>query len=326
MFCKPTVLIFISITCCLLQNGFCDNDYPGKSSDNTLGLSGDEAITETDDPQTKLSTLEIPQDSLISVNLKDGSQLNGRIIRRDSLNITFRTFSGLQLEIPLQIIKSFDPVQGREDKGEFRRFDPNYSRLLFAPTGRPLAKGKGYISDYYIFFPGVSYGFTNNISAMAGFSILPGMDFSEQMYYLAPRFGFYISKQFSVSAGALYMSNIDAEVAAGLGFMVATYGPQDRSLTAGIGFGFFKDEDSDFRFHEYPIIMLGGNWRLSNSIALISENWIITGTDFNLSSQPFSIAMRFFGSRIAVDFGFLLIGEVLKEGFPVPWLSFAYNF
>ncbi|MDH5721633.1 MAG: hypothetical protein OEZ13_13585 [Spirochaetia bacterium] len=38
------------------------------------------------------------------------------------------------------------------------------------------------------------------------------------------------------------------------------------------------------------------------------------------------LAVRFFGKQIAVDAGFIFIGEMLKQGFPAPWVSFIYNF
>jgi len=37
----------------------------------------------------------------------------------------------------------------------------------------------------------------------------------------------------------------------------------------------------------------GGNARLSNSVSLASENWIITGGNFYLGTQPFSVAVPF---------------------------------
>ena len=55
--------------------------------------------------------------------------------------------------------------------------------------------------------------------------------------------------------------------------------------------------------------MLGGNIRLSNNIALVSENWFITGGDFSLGEQPFALALRFFGDRLAADVGAILVGE-----------------
>ena len=38
---------------------------------------------------------------------------------------------------------------------------------------------------------------------------------------------------------------------------------------------------------------------------------------FDLARQPFGTVARFFGERVAVDARFILIGEILREGFPV---------
>ena len=67
--------------------------------------------------------------------------------------------------------------------------DPNYSRLLFAPTGRPLAKGDGYFSDYELVFPGVAYGLTDNLSLAGGVSVIPGLGLGEQLFYVSPKLG-----------------------------------------------------------------------------------------------------------------------------------------
>src|SRR3970040_849893 len=41
-----------------------------------------------------------------------------------------------------------------------------------------------------------------------------------------------------------------------------------------------------------------------------------TGEDFRLSEQPLGVALRFFRERLSVDVGFVLVAEVLDEGFP----------
>ena len=104
---------------------------------------------------------------------------------------------------------------------------------------------------------------------MAGFSVIPGLGLTEQLKYVAPRIGIQTSDEFAVSVGALYISAKD--VAAGIAFAVGSIGQQDNSFTAGIGLGYTKAEEEEFKFDEHPIIMLGGNIRLSNSIAFVSE-------------------------------------------------------
>ena len=73
-------------------------------------------------------------------------------------------------------------------------------------------------------------------------------------------------------------------------------------------------------------IPLSGQTPEPGTDSLVSENWFITGEDFSLSEQPFGIALRFFGQNLAVDLGAIIIGEIIKEGFPIPWLSFVYHF
>jgi hypothetical protein len=264
------------------------------------------------------------QDSLVTIELNDGSSLKGSIINQDESKVYFKMINGIEATIPKSIIKKIKPLEGKIVEGAYQRFDPNYSRHLFAPTGRPLRKGEGYFSDYYVFFPGISYGFTNNISIMAGFSILPGASFEEQLKYIAPKIGINVNEKFAIATGALYIGVED--VAAGIGFLVGTYGERDRCFTLGIGLGYTKMEDEDLKFAEHPIIMFGGNARISNSIAFVSENWLITGSNFDLAKQPFSIGFRFFGDHISVDVAFIIILDIIDEGFPVPWLSFVYNF
>lgn len=266
-----------------------------------------------------------PQDSLIVIELKDGTILKGNVLQKSESALLIETTSGLEVRIPFDKIESHRFVLQGSDEEKFERSDPNYSRLMFGPTGRPLHNGEGYFSDYYIFFPGMSYGFTDNFTLMAGFSIIPGASFNEQLKFISPKIGIQSSDEFAMSVGALYIT-VAGEFAAGIAYGVATFGGINKSLTTGIGFGFSKEEGESLNWADTPILMLGGNIRLSNSIALVSENWIILDDEIGFENQPFGLALRFFGDRVAADAGFIITAEVLKHGFPVPWLSFVYNF
>ena len=296
-------------------------DYKNKidKTDHMEEMGTESANSVMDSIKTAIS------DSLVSIELTDGSILKGHIMEEENQKIQFRTLGGLELTIPQSMVQKISQLGGKVKEGKFYRYDPNYSRLMFTPTGRPLRKGEGYFSDYYVFFPGISYGVTNYFSFMAGFSILPGANFNEQLKYIAPRFAIDLNEKMAVSAGALYASATE-DFAAGIGFLIGTYGERDKSLTLGLGLGYTKNEADNFSFGEHPIFVIGGNIRLSNSVSLISENWIITGGDFDLGMQPFAFAFRFFGDHLSGDVGLIIIGDVIKEGFPIPWLSFVYNF
>jgi len=272
---------------------------------------------------------EVVADSLISLELSDGSILRGAIVSEDADTVIFITSAGLKITMPRSTIVSRSVTRGRMVEGRFHRFDPNYTRLLFTPTGRPLRKGEGYFTDYYVYFPGVAYGLTDHLSFMAGISVIPGAGLDNQMLFVAPRYGVELSEQFALSGGFLYMS-FGGEFSTGIAFATGSYGLQDKCFTAGIGMGYTYNENEEgvkeFEFAKHPILVWGGNIRLSNSISFVSENWIITSEDFDMGFQPFSVALRFFGEHIAVDAGAIIMLEILEEGFPIPWLSFVYNF
>ncbi len=269
---------------------------------------------------------EVQPDSLVSITLNDGTTLRGRIVQEDADTISMVTLGGLAVKIPRSSVVSIERIRGRVVGGQFYRSDPNYSRLLLSPTGRPLRKGEGYFSDFYIVLPGIAYGLTDNVSVLAGVSLIPGLGLNEQLFYVAPRIGTQASDAVAVSAGVLYMTLLEEGISGGIVFGVGTFGEEDKSFTVGIGLPYLKEKGQEFQFGENPILMLGGNVRLSGSIALISENWLILGDNFDLGQQPFTLALRFFGERIAVDLGAIMVGELIKEGFPIPLLSFVYHF
>ena len=202
-------------------------------------------------------------------------------------------------------------------------YDPNYSRLMFAPTGRPLRKGDGYVSDHELVFPGFAVGLTDNLSLAGGVSILPGLGLTDQVAYFSPRVGFHLSDRAAVSVGALVVGAPADLGSAGIAFGVGTFGSRDHSLSVGLGLG--RDLGRSHGDAE-PILMVGGQTRLSKSIALVSENWIVLDGHTGLGQQPFGLALRFFGERLSADMGFILVGEALDEGFPIPWVSVSYHF
>jgi len=278
-------------------------------------------------PARAQDTAQVSQ-NYVEVKSRDGTSYRGMIVAQDEKSVTVKTLQGFDIVFPREMIESIRPLRGQVTARGFRRADRNYSRLLLSPTGRPLRQGEGYFNDLYIFFPSAAFGVTNNLSVLAGFSIIPGVGLDDQLFYFAPKFGIRASDRFSASVGALYMAwyGLDESVSAGMLFAVGTYGSDDLSVTFGTGLGYAKLEDEETQWAKHPVFILGGSWRLGNSIALVSENWVIGGKDFRLNEQPFVLALRFLGDRLSADFGAILVGEILDAGFPIPWLSITYNF
>jgi len=259
----------------------------------------------------------------VVVELKDGGRLIGRVLREDDSVVRLRTNAGLELDVPREAIASLRPAGER--RAEPERLDPNYSRLMFGPTGRPLRKGDGYFSDYELLFPGVAVGLTDNLSLAAGMSTIPGAGFDEQVFYVSPRLGHRFSDTVSASVGGLYATlryDEGERDSLGILFGVGTFGGAKRSLTVGLGLA----DALEGGFDPTPILMVGGTVTLNRHVALVSENWFVLGRDVDLGEQPLGAAVRFFGSRVSADVGLAFAASTLGEGGYVPWMSVSYHF
>ena len=266
--------------------------------------------------------LTIPDSTIIQIlNTTDGSTLIGRIVEIGENEIQFETTIG-KLTIPIAKIENIKeaPVTSIKD-GKYWFPNSNSTRLFFAPTGRMLKKGEGYFSDYYLFFPGIAYGVSDNVTIGGGISLIPGVGFENQIFYLTPKIGIKATENANFAAGALIMRvsdfGDDDHPIVGILYGVGTFGTTDKSFTIGIGYGF-----ADGDLAEKPMIMVGGESRVSRRIALVTENWILPGVDNPLISY----GVRFFGEKLSVDLALLnTLGE--DSLFPgVPYLDFVFNF
>jgi hypothetical protein len=163
---------------------------------------------------------------------------------------------------------------------------------------------------------------TDNLSLAAGVSAIPGLGLGEQLLYVSPKLGFRLSDRAALSAGALVAgSGVDQGWSGGIVFAVGTFGGENKSVSVGVGLG---RQLGNHDGRTSPILMLGGELPLARSVSLVSENWLVR--DIPLEQQPFGLALRFHGSRLSADVGVILVGEVLEEGFPLPWVSVSYHF
>jgi len=255
--------------------------------------------------------------TVYKLTLKDGSEIIGTIQREDSILVEFRSISKVSMRVLREQIRSLVRLPGNVLGGEFLRSDPNYTRLFFAPTGRALKNGQGYFSTYEIFFPFVAVGIGDIVTLAGGMSLIPAAD--NQIFYLAPKITPIHFKDLDISAGVLYINVTSADFSGlGIVYAVGTYGSSNGALTVGLGWGFSQGELAN-----KPILLLGGELRVSNSVKFITENWIPPGTDLII----YSFGVRFFGENLAADLGFIRPSRFGASGFPfVPWIGFAYNF
>lgn len=259
-------------------------------------------------------------DRVVTVELRDGSRLVGRVVSEDDASLKVQTTSGVEVTVPRASVVS---ITGAGEGVSTRGTDPNYSRLMFGPTARPLRKGDGYFADYELVFPGVAYGVTDNITIGGGISAVPGIGLGEQLFYISPKVGFELGPQASVAVGGLFAGfgddfDDDLQDSLRIGYAVGTFGPPSRSATLGLGLANVDGETA-------PLLMVGGAATLSRHVALVAESWMDVSNP-DLSTQPVGVAVRFFSTKLSADVGVILIGELLEEGFPLPWISVTYHF
>jgi hypothetical protein len=268
--------------------------------------------------------LRIPDSTKVQViTTIDKSKNIGRIVKVGEDDIVFKAEFGTII-IPISKIKDIKEIPASSIKDGVYWFpNPNTTRLYFAPTAQMLKQGEGYFADYYLFFPAFAYGITNNFTIGGGMSLIPGASMDEQMFYFTPKIGLKAAKNFNIAAGALVVKipNFDDEndesPLVGILYGVGTVGNPDASFTFGLGYGFVDDE-----FANKPMVVIGGEKRLSRRTAFVSENWIMPGVDNPLISY----GLRFFGEKMSVDLALIniLSDEFIFPG--VPYIDFVINF
>jgi hypothetical protein len=296
----------------------------------TIGLMEKQALearialmlnTDVEGDLKPVISMRLPDDlgagQMAVLTLLDRTELNGHVARVTPDTVVFETAGGLLVQVPEEKVLSLEWPEGMIRGGEFMRYDPNSTRLFFAPTGRGLRQGEGYFADYVLFFPTVALGVSNYFAMSGGISLVPGAN--TQIAYLAPKISLHSDDKVSAAAGVLFAFDLGGEGSIGIGYGVLTFGSPASAITLGAGIPFGEDVGNS------PLLLIGGETQVSGHAKLITENWIFTGEDNLLL---FSGGVRFFGRKLAVDLALVSSPEFFEEeGFPFfPWVDFSVVF
>ena len=228
--------------------------------------------------------------------VSDGGYLLGRVYQVETVQGT--SFTGTLVSMSLAALEFDTPEIGHVslDRSQIRRavlqepatttrpgyFDiGNGNRLFFAPTGRGLRKGEATLQDVNVYLVGINYGLTDNLSLGGYVSVVPGLNPNEQFLVVTPKLSYPIAANLHAGVGLLYVRVPDFSISnngtrtsngigAGLGYGVITYGGADDNLTFGLGYGFVNNSVGST-----PLLMAGGQKRVSRRISLISENYLL---------------------------------------------------
>jgi len=264
----------------------------------------------------QVSPQEVVVDSTetVVVTLADGNQLTGVILSVSETELELRMQTG-RIFIDLNRIQS---IQSDEIETPSREWfdNPNTSRLLVSPTARPLDKGKGYYQNIYVFISGVSYGITDNLSVTGGMSMIPVIGITNQLFFIGGRFGGSVAENHYLSGGALYSTAGGFDNNLFIKFGNYTYNFNRGSITSGITAFSLTDEIGT------NAVLLGGDYRVTQRIAFVSENHYFP----DVSEALFSYGVRFMGEQMSFDFAFIQAGFGLGIGIALPFIDFVFNF
>jgi hypothetical protein len=174
----------------------------------------------------------------------------------------------------------------RSPKG-FSVPNPAASRYLYAPSSINMKAGQGYVSQKLV-FTSVAYAPHDNLTLIMGtFTLFP-----PAMTVFGGKASFEISENLHASIGGeAFVLGIEQEVPLGLAFGALTWGNEDAHMTLATGYA----GGSFFDGYGIPV-MVGGQWRGSEGVALITENWVILDGDDLFGGNVGSALVSFIGS------------------------------
>lgn len=262
------------------------------------------------------------------ITLNDGSIFTGNILSQDSATIVFQTNSIARMDIPVRQMKNLREIQPPiPGKRSYRLANPFPTKYFFTQSAINLQKGEGYYQNTYVFLNSVNYGFTNYFSIGAGVEILSTIgsissnEFSPT-WYIAPKLGFKVSDQLYLGGGVTF-ANIGGffdNSKIGLGYGLATFGSMEHNFSIGLANVFSIDDHGN-----NTLITLAGMTRISERLALVTENYISTSND--IGSTLLSYGLRFIASKTSVDVGFINNRDIVKSFFlGVPYVDFNIKF
>src|SRR6187431_1522413 len=85
-------------------------------------------------PPALVAIVVAPAGETQELKLKDGTRAIGRVESIEGTHFTFRTTSGVVMDVETVQVQALEAMQGRVVDGDFWFEDPNPTRLFFAPT------------------------------------------------------------------------------------------------------------------------------------------------------------------------------------------------
>ncbi|MEO9964287.1 MAG: hypothetical protein ABJF11_00770 [Reichenbachiella sp.] len=273
------------------------------------------AQTRIDPDKVKIKNDSTTEKFLYKVVTKSGNKIIGEVVKVSSDSLTLSNADLGQMDFPLSNVSTFT-VYNPMEENDGERYMVGANHYLIAPsTPYGLEKGEINLQNSEIFLMSAWFGLNKYFSVGGGLSILPGVEFNNQLFYLIPKFNFPVTPKINVSVQYAQIFHQDIDNTSLMSFSAA-YGSRDRHISFGYTTPVFADGD-DIAF-EAALYNIGAVYRTGNKFALL--------LDINIPSVDsdvgiYGLGARYIGRSSSFDFGFLSNSEI--EGFPFPWFNYT---
>ncbi len=213
--------------------------------------------------------------SKVRIYTESGASFQGTLLSVSDERIEIADQNGQVVIILRSVIERVWEIDPTLDKRSYYQ-DAAANRLIVMPTGFPMETGEFHIADQEIAAVTMSYGVNRNFSLWGGISI-PGA-------IVSARFIMGLGKQAALSLGSFAGLSWIEFAGLFIPYLVFSAGTPENNFTAGAG-GLFTFTDNGFTINA-AILCLGGKFVLSDSTALITENWIVWGKMPSYTDSP----------------------------------------
>ena len=202
-----------------------------------------------------------------------------------------------------------EPQSAAAAGGETVTEDVVVSKLFYAPTGRVLKQGEVYVAIDALSIGVVRAGVTDR------FSIGVGRPLWANTTWITPKFQIYENDRAAVATGVLHLFAPGFGMG-GVGYGVATIGSRDNAVTAGMGW--FYGKDGDGVHVGVPMVIVGGERRMTRRSKFITENYLFEG------GAVMSAGGRILRRNVSVELGgmFVFAGDA---AFPGAVVNFVFH-
>lgn len=249
--------------------------------------------------------------SHVRIELKESKDLYvGVIVSYSEQDVTIEISAGI-ITIEFENINEIRVIYPG-NKRAFWFSNHARNRLFIYPSAIANKAGTGYYQNIYIVLSKVSYTPVKGLSVNVIVNFTPFIVFDSRLFAVGAKYSFSPIKDFYLAVSATRFSEIfDDDGAVTTFSTLGTFTYRKTDFSFGLGFGADVSE---------PLSLFGLQSRVTQRLALVTENFIVPGED----SPILSLGPRFLGKKMSADLGFFIIQEAPDE--LIPFVSFTTSF